>query len=312
MVVTTAFIYVISGLSHVGDEHTSPLPDSATYNKPAAPRSSKFPSFKLAGLTDCFIHGDGLNVAKALGHLKAYAARCPLGGGPSGAIRLTGPAGLRALRPEQQPGEPHSPLGVGTSERDFGEVPPGVAPTTAQENFGWRPGVAHREMSVKYLARKGVDPKTTKEDVRRGLQSLKLDSHHLRGSRCSSWAPRTLGLGYLKFHQNSFVKISTLGIELRLTPEVIATLLGNHQPNKGLSVIAIGSFGSCPGDGGNVAVAEDITLVFGGRRILGLRTLCDTLLRGPFPGSACCGPAGGNYGQFYFLDFLYKVFNALF
>ena len=54
-------------------------------------------------------------------------------------------------------------------------------------------GLAHRERGV--VRRRGVEnPRTTREEVRHGLEDSESDSHHLRGSRCSSWAPRTLGL----------------------------------------------------------------------------------------------------------------------
>ena len=39
---------------------------------------------------------------------------------------------------------------------------------------------------------------------------------------------------------------------------------------------------------------------------LGLRNLCDTLLRDPFPGVRVLRPRRGNYGQIYFLDFYNK------
>ena len=166
------------GLRHAGGMHSSILPDSAmrmdgddvgdfqsprhiglgiykTASACSGPASSSADAgahtprtykwiFKIGRLNcNCCIHGDGLYVGKALGHLKAYAARCPLGGGPSGAIRLTGPAGHRALRPEQQPRDPHPPLG--TSEIGSGEVPPGSAPMTAH-------GLAHRQRGVVFLA----------------------------------------------------------------------------------------------------------------------------------------------------------------
>ena len=73
-------IIVISGLSHAGDEHTCSLPDSATYNKPATPRSLKF-LLKFGRRIDCFIHEHDLHVTKALGHPKPFGAGCPLGGG---------------------------------------------------------------------------------------------------------------------------------------------------------------------------------------------------------------------------------------
>ena len=110
--VMTALNY--SGLRHAGGEHNSFLPGSATY-KPATPRLSnsnlKFPGRR----TDCVGHENRLNVGKALRYPKPSGAGCLLGDRPSGAIRLTGPVGHRALRPEQQPRDPHPPLG--TSER---------------------------------------------------------------------------------------------------------------------------------------------------------------------------------------------------
>ena len=83
---------IISGLRHAGDEHTCSLPDSATYSTPDTPRPSNSKVFRiLAGQIDCFIQEDGLIVAKALGHLKAIAARCPLGEGGRGGDQRIGP-----------------------------------------------------------------------------------------------------------------------------------------------------------------------------------------------------------------------------
>ena len=122
-----ALIDIISGLRHAGDEHTSSLPDSATYSTPARPRSSKFPEIHGRQI-DCLMQEHRLYVAKALGHPKPIGAGCPLGEGIGGAIRLTNALGLRTQRPEQQPGEPHSPLGLrlGIRETGSGEVPPRI------------------------------------------------------------------------------------------------------------------------------------------------------------------------------------------
>ena len=122
--------------------------------------------------------------------------------------------------------------------------------------------LAHRERGV---AETGVDPRTTGrahrktgicKEVRHGLEDLESDGHRLRGSRCSSWAPRTLALGYLKFHQKLVIS-SARGIELRLLLEVIANPLGINQPIVLFEILVFSLFGLCPGDGG---MAEIITL----------------------------------------------------
>ena len=207
-----------SGLSHAGDEHYSSLPDSATYMFATLRFSNS--TLKFGRQIDCVTQEDGLYVAKALGHPKPIGAGCPLGEGIGGAIRLTNALGLRVQRPEQQPGEPHSPLGprLGTSEIGSEEVPFRPAPITAQEDSGWMPGVAHREVSVASWREGEWRTQGPQKKVRHGVEDLESDSHRLRGSRCSNWTPRTLGLGYLKFHQNSPADVSTLGIELRLLP----------------------------------------------------------------------------------------------
>ena len=177
------------------------------------------------------------------------------------------------------------------------------------------------------------NPRTTKEDARHGVQSLELDSHHLRGSRCSNWAPRTLGLGYLKFHHNSPADTSARGIELRLLLEIIANPLGINQPTLLFEILVLSLFSSCPGDGGNVALAGIITsdghvaaqcndrhvtrtLGLGWAECfvrsvaaLGLRIFLRYALSDPFPGSACCGPAGGTTANFILLRFI-KGFSA--
>ena len=116
------------GLRYVGDGHSSPLPDRAMLID--TPRTIGF-KFNLKfgrRIIDCVMHEHRLHVAKALGHPKPIGVGCPLGEGIGGAIRLTGALGLRVQRPDQQPGEPHSPLGVGISDRGSGEVPPDQRP----------------------------------------------------------------------------------------------------------------------------------------------------------------------------------------
>ena len=51
------------------------------------------------------------------------------------------------------------------------------APATAQRrNSGWQPGVVHLEVYVaSFGAKKGVDPKTTRGKVQRGLEDLESD-----------------------------------------------------------------------------------------------------------------------------------------
>ena len=93
-------------------------------------------------------------------------------------------------------------------------MPPGSEPTIAPgRGSGWRPGVAHREMSVAFsrgwtleppadahrekgIWEKRVDARTTEGKVQRGFEDLESDSHHLRWVRCSNWALDTLGLGH--------------------------------------------------------------------------------------------------------------------
>ena len=151
--------------------------------------------------------------------------------------------------------------------------------------------------------------------MRHGLEDLEADSHHLRGSRCSNWAPRTLGLGYPKFCLETPDSKSTLGIELLLLPakgqcDYLSWTKRSHDLRDiclqySVSVVCLQRLCSvnsalicCPGDGG---VAENLTLG------LGLRNTLRYALSDLPWGSACCGPAGGNYGQFYFLDVCYKV-----
>ena len=313
MVVRIALNYY-SGLCHAGEEHTSSSPDSATHNKFATPRSSNS-IFKFLGrhAIDCLMQEHRLLAAKALRHPSHVAGRF-LG-------EVAG--GLRTQSPEQQPGELPSPLGLrlGTSERGSWEVPPGSAPTTAQEDSGWRPGVAHREMSVAsstgmdprttgrahrqkcIVERRGVEnPRTTRGKVQRGLEDLESGSHRLRGIRCSSWAPSTLGISGFKFHSKPHVIASTLGIELLLPPDLgigkddclrwtkrVESRVSHGCWQSSVPVIYLQRFGSvillsiyCPGDGG---MAEDMTLVdvadapspaqhgewIGDHRILGLR-----------------------------------------
>ena len=160
--------------------------------------------------------------------------------------------------------------------------------------------------------------------MQRGLQSLKLDSHHLRGSRCSNWAPRTLGPRYLEILLKMPECNSTLGIELLLLPvsgkfDCFSWTKRSHN----LRDICLHQFYSerllvyCPGNGGIVALAVNLTSfhvrhpssarrgMWIGEAALGLRTFCDTLLREAFSASACRpSPCRGNYGQFHFLDFL--------
>ena len=194
-------------------------------------------------------------------------------------------------------------------------MPPGSAPMIAQENSGWHPGVAHREMSVVEgvdprttgLARRergvawGVEnPRTTGGDVRHGLEDLESDSHHLKGSRCSNWALRTLGLGYLKFRSKLPDHVSTLGIELRLLPGLIARPSGINQPNSLLEILVSNLLRSSPGDGGMAEIVTPdgpmaVQLVDGGhvaRTVgLGLRILLRYALSDLPWGSACRGPA---------------------
>ena len=93
-------LFIISGLSHAGDEHTSSLPDSATYSAPGAPRFSKFPYSKtLAGFNACVVQERRLNVATALGHPKPIGAGCPLGEEPTAQFALLDPL---AIEPNAQ------------------------------------------------------------------------------------------------------------------------------------------------------------------------------------------------------------------
>ena len=89
-----------------------------------------------------------------------------------------------------------------------------------------------------------------------------------------------------------------------LTPEIIATLCGTHQPNKGLITTAFVQFSSCPGDGENGASVGNITLVDDARGgPLGLRIFCDTLLRDLHLGVRVSPPAGETTVNFIFWTF---------
>ena len=95
----------------------------------------------MAGIIECLMQEHRLKVAKALGHLELMLRRerCPLGscqwcaqllaldrGGLYGPRPRVVVGGTGGLIHEQQPGESPSPLGVGTSERGSGEVPPRI------------------------------------------------------------------------------------------------------------------------------------------------------------------------------------------
>ena len=210
--------------------------------------------------------------------------------------------------------------------------PPRSAPTIAQEISGWRPGVAHREMSVASQAfQKGgwTPERPQKEEVQRGVQGLEFVSHHLREVRCSNWAPSTLGLSGFRLCLEIPAIMSTLGIDLllpfdfgigrddclswtkRFEPRVSHVCLQHIV--SGLSLQRLGSVIAlsvcCPG-GGELAgimtldgdVAVEFVRVF--RLGLGLRNALGSAFSDLFPRSARPGPAGETTATFTFWTFV--------
>ena len=162
-----------------------------------------------------------------------------------------------------------------------------------QGDFGWRPGFAHRERGV---------------GAQHWLVSYKLDTHHLSGPGCPTWAPGT-------DVSNSGLQIlddnTTLGAELRLPPVLISCFLTSVEfedictsAPRFLGSLEFGeiwlnfsALSRCPGDG---ELVENLTLVgyapspaqigkwMGGRRTsrLGLRKFSGSALSDLFLRSA--------------------------